>query len=664
MTLLAPLGLLGLLGVLALIIIYIIKPNYQQKFISSTYVWKLSLKYRKKRIPTSKLRNLLLILCQVLFLVTCAAILAQPNLVIGTAVKEPEVIIIVDSSASMRANVEGETRFMRAVDKAQDLILDTFEDDGYVSVIIADETPSYLLSERMRKEKQTDIDLLWSELTEETTQCSYASSDIDGAIALCESVIRENPKAKIYLYTDTVYAYVPKTVTLVNVSDEAEWNGAILSAEAKNEGNNYTFYVEVACYGGIDQVMNVTLDLNNVNVADNNEIGDNVTFEKSVRCIGEETVKMIFISQALYEEDEEYYAAYGDNIYLIPNEQRIFSYKRMHLSLQNEAGGALGDSFLEDNTFDVYGGMKQVLRIQYASALPNSFWPAVLRQIRKVYQDRWDVQITEVKKGQRPSLSGFDLYIFEHELPQILPEDGVLWLANPDKAVPSMGIRLFGQDVSSNPLGEPLTQDVDTHPILKDVDAEDITVSMFTRLVLDGSFETLLSCAGQPMLAVKNEESCKVVVMPFSLHYSNLPVVLEFPFLVNNVFEYFFPITVRGNAFEVNEKVKLNSMGQKLEVKGIDYEETFESFPAEFVVSTPGTYTIKQTTFYGKEITESIYVRVPKAESDIFQEKDRIAEPYVKEDAGDFFEDLLLYFAIGLTAVAFIEWWLRQHEGA
>jgi hypothetical protein len=105
-------------------------------------------------------------------------------------------------------------------------------------------------------------------------------------------------------------------------------------------------------------------------------------------------------------------------------------------------------------------------------------------------------------------------------------------------------------------------------------------------------------------------------------------------------------------------------MGQKMEVKGQDYEKTFESFPAEFIVSLPGTYTIKQTTFYGKEITEKIYVRIPRAESDIFQEKDRMAEPYVEEDIGDFFEDLLLYFAIGLAAVAFIEWWLRQHEGA
>jgi len=50
MKILTPLGLLGLLGILVLILIYIIKPNYQQKYISSTYVWKLSLKYKKKKI--------------------------------------------------------------------------------------------------------------------------------------------------------------------------------------------------------------------------------------------------------------------------------------------------------------------------------------------------------------------------------------------------------------------------------------------------------------------------------------------------------------------------------------------------------------------------------------------------------------------------------------
>lgn len=48
MTLINKIGLLGLIGVVALIIIYVIRPNYQQKTISSTYVWKLSLKKEKE----------------------------------------------------------------------------------------------------------------------------------------------------------------------------------------------------------------------------------------------------------------------------------------------------------------------------------------------------------------------------------------------------------------------------------------------------------------------------------------------------------------------------------------------------------------------------------------------------------------------------------------
>ena len=58
--LLTPWGLLGLLGIAILILIYILKPNYQQKIISSTHIWKLSLKYRKKRIPINRFRNILI----------------------------------------------------------------------------------------------------------------------------------------------------------------------------------------------------------------------------------------------------------------------------------------------------------------------------------------------------------------------------------------------------------------------------------------------------------------------------------------------------------------------------------------------------------------------------------------------------------------------------
>ena len=68
MSWLTPLGFLGLISLIALIIIYIIKPNYQVRYISTTYVWLRSLKFRKKKLPLNKLRNILLFLCQVLLM--------------------------------------------------------------------------------------------------------------------------------------------------------------------------------------------------------------------------------------------------------------------------------------------------------------------------------------------------------------------------------------------------------------------------------------------------------------------------------------------------------------------------------------------------------------------------------------------------------------------
>ena len=74
MELLRPLGLLGLLGIAILILIYILKPNYQQKIISSTYVWKLSLKYRRKQVPINRLLSILLLILQILVIAACAMV--------------------------------------------------------------------------------------------------------------------------------------------------------------------------------------------------------------------------------------------------------------------------------------------------------------------------------------------------------------------------------------------------------------------------------------------------------------------------------------------------------------------------------------------------------------------------------------------------------------
>ena len=152
MTLLTPLGLLGLIGILVLIIIYIIRPNFQQKVVSSTYVWKLSLKYRKKRLPTSKLRDLLLIICQILVLASCAFIIAKPACIVKSTETNSETVIIIDSSASMLMSSNGKTRFERAVEAAGTKAGEVLDGGGEVTVITAGPKAEYLC-ENERKQR-------------------------------------------------------------------------------------------------------------------------------------------------------------------------------------------------------------------------------------------------------------------------------------------------------------------------------------------------------------------------------------------------------------------------------------------------------------------------------------------------------------------------------
>lgn len=652
MTLLIPLGLLGLLSIVALIVIYIIKPNYQQKVISSTFVWKLSLKYKKKRLPISKLRNILLILCQVLTLVACAMILSQPALVSVTNTNDNEVIAIIDSSASMRAEVNEETRYERAVKSVMELTGNVLDHDGVVSVILAADENSFL-AERVdstRKDALMDeLDGLISDLDRLT--CSYSSSDVDGALTMCEDLLLVNPSAQIYVYTDVTYAFIPEGIKVVNVSDEEEWNAAILNAYPELEDGYYSLVVEMASYG-IDTMIDLKVDVNGANAMDNNDVGVSISFTQSVTCSGDTPITVIFRNGDKGAEDYEIEA---ENIVFfdISSLDKFYSYKSINLSLD------VDDALSLDNTYEIYGGQKEVLKVQYASSLPNKFVNGALAVLRGRYEERWDVQITEVKEGE-PATEGYDFYIFEHTMPKTMPTDGVVFLFDMDAAPSGSGVSVDGQyDLSK--ISVSLTEEQE-HPLLNKIVADDITVSRFNALShIDPNYEVLMACEDNPVMLVKNTGGEKVLIAGFSVHYSNFSIIGgHFMQFFLNTFEYFFPATVSGHAFEVNETIALNCLGEELTCSGV--EKPFTEFPAQMSFYLPGTYSFKQTTSFGKHIEEYVFVKIPAKESNILEVADGLSSPYKQDTEVVGVEDLLLYFAIALVSLLFIEWLLQAKE--
>ena len=94
-------GLLGLLGLIAIpivILIYLIKSKYVPKTVSSTFIWKRSLKYMKRRIPINFLMSLLLI---VQLLAVTVATFALMDVRVEDEYQNNDKIIVIDASASM-----------------------------------------------------------------------------------------------------------------------------------------------------------------------------------------------------------------------------------------------------------------------------------------------------------------------------------------------------------------------------------------------------------------------------------------------------------------------------------------------------------------------------------------------------------------------------------
>ena len=637
MSWLTPLGFLGLIGLIVLILIYIIKPNYQQKFISSTYVWVKSLKYKKKKLPINRLQDILLFLCQVLIIAGMASILAQPFIMADKEQEYKEHVVIIDASASMLSTTEQGTRFERAVSEVRTLAEQVMEEEGKMTVILAGEKASYVVQDagaEFKTELFAALEALSNTPAEEI--CTYGEGDLEGAIKLAEEITSETKDVQVLLYTDTQYIDSGR-VTVKQINDEREWNAAILDVRAIVVENYYRFEVDVACYGNKDADINIAFDIYGVN-----ESNATISLDVKARCKAGQTETLVFGNYSADEPDET-----------ITEDVEVFAYNYAVARVDEL------DTYELDNTFYLYGGAKQVLKIQYCSTKPNNYFATAMDVIRDRFGSKWDVEYTEILPGQEYATEGFDVYIFEHETPKTFPQDGLVILSNPDKVPSNIGLRL-GQRFNARE-DNTLTQG-EEHPIMKGIRAENIIVTKFTEITSYDGYVPLMYSFGKPVVMAKNEPDQKILVMTFSLNFSDFSMLLEFPLFLSNVLNYYIPATMTEYVFNVNESVKLNSRSEKLSVVGPMTNIEMTKFPGTVDLKKPGVYTVTQVPISGNKVVENFYVRIPAAESNTAAVEDVLTNPYFYEANENEDLDLLFYFAMALVILLFMEWWLQSRK--
>jgi len=637
MSLLAPLGLLGLIGVIILIIIYIIKPNYQSKFISSTFIWKLSLKYKKKRIPLSKLRNILLFICQVLILTAAAFILSQPFLDEGVVKDGGDTVIIIDASASMQSKVNEQTRLERATAQALADAREALGKGKKITLILAADQASFLLQQVGEDQADLVYEAFDNLGASPETVSTYGTPDIEGAMKLAEQITAYTKDATVTLYTDTTYLNCGD-VKIHDVKDPAEWNAAILDVRATIVENHYRVEIDVACYGA-DARLTVNCD-----IFDANDTGKTLEIEKDVYCSGDQVTTLVFAFVSEEMPDAE--------IARIDEDISVFAYEHIFVHISEY------DSLEADNQFYLYGGHKPTLKIQYYSTLPNNYFPTVLLVLQDAFKEDWAIEIKEVTA--EPATEGFDIYIFEHSTPPAVPTDGVVIYANVDDLPSAVGIRY--DRVMETGGREMFLAPGEAHPLMTNVKAENISVTQFLSIASYDGYIPLLTLQDYPLMMLKEDVEQKILILPFSLNYSNLALTVEFPVILRNLINHFFPVTLEDYVYEANDTVSANARGNLLEVTGPGLELEFESFPAAWIVKTPGTYTLMQNPFSGIPVVENIYVKIPPQESNINLTEDILVNPYFYTEADSDAVDLLFYFAMALVALLFFEWWLKSRE--
>lgn len=625
---LVPLGFLGLLGLVALILIYLIKPNFQRKGVSSTYVWKLSLRFQKKRNPITRVQDILLFICQVLAIVAFALIMANPVI---EAYRPPEVtqkIVVIDGSVSMLAELDGETRFERAVNEVDELSKQvTAEAGGEISVILAGEKAEFV-SMRTTSVTVSELTEALAALREAPAkECSNGGADVDGAMELAEQVLEETPLADVVYYTSVDYIDAGD-VEVVNVSDPSEYNVAILNAEPLLVENYYTFSVDIASYGR-DADVTLCCDVYGAN--------------------GQEDLTESLRVQVWLSGDQP------QNVQINAETSGgtgIFSYQSVYIYVRVE------DNFGYDNQFYLYGGTKETIRIQYVSSIPNIYLRAGIMSLRETLRDKWNIEYSEVNVTyNKPETSGYDFYIYERVEVDTLPSDGVVMLVNPVSVPENSGIRMTNYVRTGNSYLALGTQ----HPITDGLNAGNIFISECTSVRLSDDFEVLLTCyGGETAFAVRNEEDVKIVLMAFELQNTDMPVQIEFPRLFFQTFQYFFPSTLESYNFEVGESVSLNARAPELHVSGQGADFTLTELPASITLSAYGTYTLTQTLFTGKTVIENFYVKIPNAESDFSSPVEVLTNPYVEAVPENEDYDLLIWVAAALVAMLFLEWALNR----
>ena len=240
MQFLEPMGAWALLALAAVLAFYLLKRQYEERTVPSTYLWRMALRDESASRPLERLRRSLLLILQLLAAALFALALMRPALPGHAA---GEFVIVLDASASMQAADEtGRTRMEEARQRAEELVRGLNALDR-VTVLRAGTNVDVLAS---RADRQTAIAAI------RAAQSGSGGARMEEALSLARAMAQEIEGLDICVFSDASIAPV-EGASLYTVGAAAE-NRALVSLAVEETASGGRAVARVANYGAACEI--------------------------------------------------------------------------------------------------------------------------------------------------------------------------------------------------------------------------------------------------------------------------------------------------------------------------------------------------------------------------------------------------------------------------
>ena len=510
----------------------------------------------------------------------------------------------------MNINNGSITRFEKGKQKIVELVNSSSNGSTFTLITASKETKVIL-------EKEENKEKVLNKLNE--ISLDYSSSSLIDALTTIQNYYNEQKIGHTYLITDKTYSSV-SNIDLINVSSQEE-NYALYDSKYQIRKGKINISGNLISYES-DSVLNINLYLDDKFIV-SQEVNVNKMVEK----------------QYSFSIDEQEFSS-------------------MKVEITNS------DALSLDNINILYSvGSKNVCSTLIVTGNSTFYVSSILKAIG-------NVKIEEISPSSYHNQQGYDLYIFDSYSPNVLPNDGTIWLINTSKNIASSGF-VVQNSVSLKDGGKTVYEQEKSslyNELTKDTKNNSVSINQYMKYGLYREFTTILSINKIPLIfAGNNDYGNREVVYSFDFQNTDFPLLYDYIVLMRNFLNYSNPSPLENLFYKVGEDINVNIVNDCSSVKvispsnNISYLETNFS-QTSFSLDEVGTY---QFDFLiNNEIkTYKIYVEFDSEEGKIFDNQTSI--DLINNSNNLKFDGILdnLFIVILLAAILFsIDWMWYSYE--